>query len=111
MSPERAYDPPVRLVLLAVATVLVAAVPAPGVAGRLTAAKAERIVERKASIRYDGAVVHADCRRAGRGYSCRYVATADGCRVGAGTATVAARGGRGVRVSLREAFSAFCDSG
>jgi hypothetical protein len=102
----------VRLILLGVATVLLAAVPAQGSSGRLTAAKAERLVERKASIRYDGAVVEAHCHRVRRGYSCTYAITADGCRVGTrGTATVAQAQGRRERVTLEEGVSTFCDSG
>jgi hypothetical protein len=101
----------VRLVLLGVATLLLAAVPAQGGSGRLTAAKAERVAERKASIRYDGAVVEADCHRTRRG-SCTYAVTADGCSVGTrGTATVVRRRGGRVTVTLQETVSSFCDSG
>jgi hypothetical protein len=102
----------VRLVLLGVATVLLAAVPAQGGSARLTGAKAERMVERKASIRYDGAVVEAHCRRGRRGYACTYAVTGDGCSVGTrGTATVVRHRGERARVTLKEAVSSFCDSG
>jgi hypothetical protein len=102
----------VRLVLLGVATLLLAAVPAHGGSGPLTGANAERLVQRKASIRYDGAVVDAHCRRARRGYACTYAVTADGCRAGTrGTAAVVPRRGRRARVMLEEAVSSFCDSG
>jgi hypothetical protein len=102
----------VRLVLLGVATLFLAAVPAHGGSGRLTAAKAERLAERKASIRYDGAVVEADCHRTRRGYACTYAVTADGCSVGTrGTATVVRRRGGRVTVTLHETVSSFCDSG
>jgi len=102
----------VRLVLIGVATLLLAAVPAHGGPGRLTAAKAEHLVERKASIRYDGAVVDAHCHRSRQGYSCTYVVTADACAVGTGgTATVVRGRHRRLRVSLEEAVSTFCDSG
>jgi hypothetical protein len=102
----------VRLILLGVATLLLAAVPARGGAARLTAAKAERLVERKATKRYSGAVVSADCRRTRRGYSCSYLVTGDRCAVGTrGTASVRARARDRVRVTLRETVGTFCDSG
>jgi hypothetical protein len=102
----------VRLCLLGVATVLLTAVPAQSGSGRLTGAKAERLVEREASIRYDGALVEAACHRRRWGYSCTYALTGDGCRVGTGgTATVARPLGGRARATLEHAVTSFCDSG
>ena len=101
-----------RLVLLGVATLLLAAVPGQGASGRPSGAKAERLVERKASIRYDGAIVDAACHHTRRGCACTYAVTGDGCRVGTrGTATVARRPGGRARVTLEESVASFCDSG
>jgi hypothetical protein len=103
--------PLVRLVLLAVATVLLAAVPAQGGSGRLTAAKAERLVKRKAELRYDGGHVTVGCHRARRGYACPYVVTRNACQVANGTATVTRRHGGRTRIALGDAVQSFCDSG
>ena len=101
-----------RLVLLGAATLLLAAAPAQTGSGRLTRARAERLVERAASARYGGAAVTADCRRARAGYACSYAVTGDGCEVGTrGAATVTRRSGRRARVTLRETVGTFCDSG
>lgn len=100
------------MVLLGVATLLLAAVPAQGGSGRLTAAKAERLVERKAEMRYDGSQVAADCHRVRHGYACVYTVTRDSCVVGSrGRARVTPRRGGRTRVALVEAVQSFCDSG
>ena len=70
-----------------------------------------RLVEREASIRYDGALVEATSHRRRSGYSCTYVVTGDGCRVGTGGTATVARPRADGRVTLEGAVTSFCDSG